>query len=116
MYKDAEIGLNQFGKPSVKYKGTDSYTRKWAWLNTYGGKLAENIVQATARDVLADSMLRLDAAGHDIVLHVHDEVGIDSPVHGCLPEVEKIMGSEMPWAKGLPLNAEGYESDYYKKD
>jgi len=90
---------------------------KWGRIDTYGGKLTENIIQAIARDCLAESMLRLESEGYRIVFHVHDEVILDVPNDkGSLKEVEEIMGLDIPWAPGLPLRAEAFESDYYKKD
>ena len=84
---------------------------------TYGGKLTENCIQAIARDCLAVAMLRLDEAGYKIAFHVHDEVILDVPNgFGSLEEVEKIMGQSIPWAPDLPLKAEAFETDYYKKD
>lgn len=81
------------------------------------GKITENIVQAIARDCLAESLLRLDAAGYKIAFHVHDEVVLDVPYgFGSLKEVEAIMSQPIDWAQGLPLQAEGFESDYYMKD
>ena len=77
----------------------------------------ENIVQATARDCLADAMLRLDAAGYSIVMHVHDEAVLEMPeCFGTTEEVNRIMATPIPWASGLPLKAESYESSFYKKD
>ncbi len=74
-------------------------------------------MQATARDCLAESMLRLDKAGYEIVMHVHDEVVLDVPKGvGSLSEAENIMGEPIKWAPGLPLTADGFEADYYMKD
>ncbi|MDE7431726.1 MAG: hypothetical protein K2N34_07425 [Lachnospiraceae bacterium] len=90
------------------------------WENTYGGKIVENIVQATARDCLAKAMLRLDAKGYNIKFHVHDEVIVEIPISSKVPEelenVRTIMGENEPWMKGLILNAEGYHTPYYMKD
>ncbi|SHF23741.1 DNA polymerase [Seinonella peptonophila] len=82
---------------------------------TYGGKLVENIVQAVARDCLAESMLRLDQAGYNMVMHVHDEIVADQ-AHGSIKEMSAIMSEPIPWAPGLPLAAEGFMSAYYKKE
>jgi len=108
----------RFNKPVLTYEGMDQTTKQWARLNTYGGKLVENIVQATARDCLAEAMLRVDAAGYRIVMHVHDEVVLEVPhgSSGSLEEVCEIMGQPIKWAPGLPLRADGFEADYYKKD
>lgn len=106
----------KFDKLGLTYLGTDNakhYTR----LKTYGGKLVENITQATARDCLRDAMAALDAAGYPIVFTVHDEVILDTPVgFGSLEEVREIMGRPVPWAPGLPLDAAGFETDFYMKD
>lgn len=105
------------GMKKIVFEGMSSTSRQWGWIDTYGGKLVENIVQATARDCLAYSMLKLDKAGYEIVMHVHDEVVIEiDKSRDELKIVTDIMGLEIPWAKGLPLNADGYECDYYQKD
>lgn len=105
----------KFDKLGLTYLGTDNakhYTR----LKTYGGKLVENITQATARDCLRDAMAALDAAGYPIVFTVHDEVILDTPVgFGSLEEVREIMGRPVPWAPGLPLDAAGDEMAFYMK-
>ncbi|WP_147565107.1 DNA polymerase [Clostridium tyrobutyricum] len=107
----------RFNKPKVTYEGIEQGTKQWGRLNTYGGKLTENIVQAIARDCLAEAMLRLHRAGYKIVFHVHDEVILDVPNgFGSLNEVNKIMGEPIKWAPGLPLKADGFETSYYKKD
>lgn len=89
-------------------------------VDTYGGKLVENIVQATARDCLGEAMLRVNAAGYPIELHVHDEMGVNIPVDGTendvLRKLYAIMGQPISWAPGLLLNADGYVTRYYKKD
>jgi DNA polymerase len=103
--------------PILTYEGMDQTTKKWGEQETYGGKLVENIVQATARDVLADSMLRLENKSYLIVMHVHDEVVMDmARSKGSVEQVNEIMGESIPWAKGLPLKAESYETMFYKKD
>lgn len=104
-----------YGK--LSYEGINQTSRKWEKLDTYGGKLVENIVQATARDCLAVAMMRLNDAGFKIVMHVHDEVIIDCKgTNKELNEINKIMGEPIDWAPGLILNADGYITDYYKKD
>lgn len=101
----------------ITFEGENSTTRRWEEIDTYGGKLVENIVQATARDCLAYSMLALEEAGYKIVMHVHDEVVIEiDKDRDALEEVAEIMGRELPWAKGLPLRGDGFESMYYLKD
>lgn len=107
----------RFGKDKLTYEGIEPNTRKWGRVDTYGGKLTENIIQAIARDCLAESMLSLDDRGYKIAFHVHDEVVLDVPNNfGLLEEVEDIMGMDISWAPGLPLRAEAFESNYYKKD
>lgn len=116
-YINAQIGQNRFGSDSVLYAGTNQVTRKWEMLETYGGKLAENVVQATARDCLRDTMLNLAAEGYDIRMHVHDEVIINEPINGrTLDDVLAIMCKSPVWAPDLPLNAAGFTSDFYMKD
>lgn len=107
----------RFNRDKLTFEGVMPVTRKWGRVDTYGGKLTENIIQAIARDCLAESMIRLDEAGYKIAFHVHDEVVLDVPKDkGSLEEVEAIMALPMEWAPGLPLGAEGFESEYYKKD
>ena len=108
---------NKFGGVSLTYEGMDQTTKQWGKQDTYGGKLVENIVQAIARDCLAESMIRLSDAGYNIVMHVHDETVSEMPYgKGSLTEINEIMGRPIPWAKGLPLKADSYETTYYKKD
>lgn len=102
--------------PKIQYAGVNQTSRKWELTDTWGGKLVENIVQAIARDCLAFAMIRLRGAGYDIVGHVHDEVIIEAPLDAKVEDVCAIMGSTLEWAPGLILNADGYETFYYKKD
>ncbi|MBB4017626.1 DNA polymerase [Chelatococcus caeni] len=103
-------------KRTLQYMGVDSRTHKWGEQYTYGGKLAENVTQAIARDVLADSMVRLEAAGYPIVLTVHDEVVAERALgEGSLEEFERIMGEVPAWAAGLPIAVEGWEGTRYRK-
>lgn len=105
----------RFNKDKLTYEGIEG--NKWGRISTYGGKLTENIIQAIARDCLAEAMLRLERYGYRIVFHVHDEVILDVPKDaGSIKEVEEIMGLPINWAPGLPLRAEAFETDYYKKD
>lgn len=115
-YMNATIEKDpRFNRDSIYYMGSD--TKGWSKLNTYGGKLVENIIQAIARDCLGEAMLNLDSAGYKIILHVHDEVIIEAKEgEGSLKEVCEIMAKPISWAEGLPLNAEGYETKFYKKD
>lgn len=110
----------EFDKLSIVYDGIDSMTKQWKKLHTYGGKLVENIIQAIARDCLAYAMLQiaqLKDEGFDfpIVMHVHDEIVAETD-EGMLGVMEEVMGQEIPWAKGLVLGADGFETLYYKKD
>lgn len=118
-YYKPEIRENRFGNPGLVYQGADQKTKKWKYLDTYGGKLTENIVQAIARDLLAESMLNLDDAGFKIVMHVHDEAIAEVPLKGsdeALDTMCTVMGRPISWAPGLPLSADGYLTPFYKKD
>lgn len=110
------LSPNQWGNDSLHYYGMDQSTKKWTVVDTYGGKLVENIVQATARDCLAAAMCRLEALGYRIVMHVHDEVIIEAPVSDCLEHVCNAMGYPISWAPGLLLKADGFVSYFYKKE
>lgn len=111
------LGENQWGKAALYYQGMDQVTKKWVNLQTYGGKLVENIVQAIARDCLAVAIDRLACEGYEVVMSIHDEVIIDCPVESAdLERINAIMGAPIEWAPGLLLNAEGYITNYYKKD
>jgi DNA polymerase len=101
---------------TICFMGQNQTTRKWEKTETWGGKLVENIVQAVARDCLAVAMLRLDAAGFDIVFHVHDEVVIEAPDGVHWQEAAAIMGEPLDWAPGLLLRGDGYETKFYMKD
>lgn len=116
-YVKPGLGQNRFGGTSITYWGI-STGRKWGRLETYGGKLTENIVQATARDLLVTGMKNIAEAGHQIVMHVHDEIVIDESVDSgfTVKDACKLMSRLPGWAKGLPLSADGYECAYYRKD
>jgi DNA polymerase len=115
-YLRPKLQQGQFGE-MICYEGMDQTTKKWKTLDTYGGKLTENAVQAIARDLLAHSMLELDATGYNIVCHVHDEVICEMPFgKGSVEEISQIMARPVLWAKDLPLKADAYETIYYKKD
>lgn len=104
---------------SICYYGVNQETKQWVLLDTYGGKLTENIVQAIARDILGVAMLRLTEKGFPIVMHVHDENIAEVPVENAeamLKIMCDTMAEEVPWAKGLPLRADGYITPFYKKD
>ena len=114
-YVKPRIGENRFGGESVTYEGTGT-TKKWDRLESYGPKFVENIVQATARDILAEAMLRLEARGYRIVMHVHDEVVIEAPDGTSLEAICDVMGQTPRWAESLVLRADGYMCDFYRKD
>ena len=116
-YAKPELGVNQWGKPSISYYGVNQTTKQWTSLETYGGKLVENIVQAIARDCLAAAIEHLEAAGFPVVFHIHDEVVIDCrPEQANLDEVVRLMTIPIPWARDLPLNADGWVGDFFRKD
>lgn len=107
----------KFNKDGLTYEGVDQIKKSWCRQKTYGGKLVENLVQAIARDCLAVSMMRLAEAGYQIRLHVHDEVIIDEPKErDSLQDIVKIMSRPIDWAPGLPLRADAFETEFYKKD
>ena len=107
---------NQFGKLAIHYYTVGQQTRKWEVTSTYGGKMTENIVQAIARDCLAETLRRIDAKGLQVVFHVHDEVIIDAPVETTVDEICDLMAEPIPWAPGLILKGAGFENNYYMKD
>ena len=119
-YPSPEIGVNRWGNPSVSYMGQNQTTKRWERVETYGGKLVENIVQAIARDCLAIAIENLEAQGLHVVFHIHDEVVIDTPAWAdndtMLVTVTKIMTKPIPWAQALPLNADGWVDKFFKKD
>lgn len=103
----------------IKYEGMDQTTKKWTIMDTYGGKLVENIVQAIARDCLAVSMLKILEAGYQIVMHIHDEVVVEVSKESAeeqMKHIKALMDEEISWAPGLKLNAEAFISEYYLKD
>jgi DNA polymerase len=114
-YVKPRIGENRFGSECITYEGVGS-TKKWERIESYGPKFVENIVQAASRDILCQTMLRLEAMGYNIVMHVHDEVVIEAPVDISVDDICVVMSQTPPWAKGLLLRADGYETDFYKKD
>lgn len=116
-YWDAHIGNNRKGMESILYGGVDQTTKQWVGdVETYGGKLTENIVQAVARDCLAEKMLQVDALGLDIVMHVHDEMIIEASPEIKNEAITDIMGVPIEWALGLPLRGDTYDTPFYKKD
>lgn len=119
-YVSPSLGQNQWGNPSIAYMGMDQKTKRWKAIETYGGKLVENCVQAIARDCLADAIERLEAAGLPVVFHVHDEVVIDATPFAdpdtMLEKVVNIMREPISWAPDLPLNADGWVGNFFRKD
>lgn len=112
-YAKAKLEAGDYGdKITYEGQGDKAYFTKQ---ETYGGKLVENIVQATARDILAEALLRIEEAGHDVVFHVHDEAIIEGS-ELTIEEVNRLMAQAPTWAEGLPLNSEGYVTKYYMKD
>ncbi|MBU5677889.1 DNA polymerase [Alkaliphilus sp. MSJ-5] len=108
---------SKFNKDGIVFDGMEQTKKKWSANRTYGGRLVENLIQAIARDCLAESLTRLDKEGYKIVMHVHDEVVLDVPIGtGSVEHVTAIMGQEIDWAKALPLKAAGFECDFYQKD
>lgn len=115
-YVRPRMTVNRFGSESVSYEGVGT-NRKWTRIESYGAKFCENIVQATARDVLAETMLSLEKKGFDIVCHIHDEVVLEVPEgKSSVEEINEIMAVCPDWCEGLPLKAAGFESPFYKKD
>lgn len=116
-YVSPQIGENPWGKPSLSYMGMNQTSKKWQRIETYGGKLVENSVQAIARDCLAQAIENLETAGIPVVFHIHDEVVIDcTPDTASLDDVIQIMSKPIPWASGLPLGADGWVGTFFKKD
>ena len=119
-YNAPQIGVNQWGNPSISYMGMDQTTKKWKRIETYGGKLVENCVQAIARDCLAQAIEHLEAEGLPVILHIHDEVVIDikpwASDKEMLAKTVEIMSCPIPWAPGLPLGADGWVGKFFKKD
>lgn len=112
-YVKPKVGTNKFGGECITYEGIGS-TKKWERLDSYGPKFVENIVQATARDILCYAMRTLRCCS--IVMHIHDELVIEADPHMSLDAVCEQMGRTPPWAKGLLLRADGYATPFYKKD
>lgn len=116
-YLQPKLEVNKFGNGyALTYMGQNQYTKKWERLDTYGGKLVENITQAVARDVLAEALVRLDLAGYKTVMHIHDEIVAEQPIgQGSIEEMCRLMCVKPAWGKTLPLKAKGFVSPYYKK-
>lgn len=99
-----------------EFEGMDQTKKVWSIQETYGGRLTENLCQSIARDILVETMLRLEKAGFNIVFHVHDEAIIEATPNQKLEDIEEIFSMDIPWAKGLPLKGAGYTTPYYLKD
>lgn len=113
-YVKPRMGMNAFGKSGLTYEGIGE-SKKWTRLETYGPKLVENIVQGIARDLLAYGMMQLKQKGFELVLHVHDEAVVEVR-KGSVAEVCQLLSTKPDWAEGLPLRADGYACEFYKKD
>lgn len=118
-YIQPRLETNQFGSEALSYMGQNQTTKKWERIPTYGGKLTENLVQAIARDCLANAINNLVANGFKVLFHIHDECICEVPKNEpkySLENAIKIMCEVPNWAEGLPLNADGFTNDYYKKE
>ena len=114
-YVKPRMAVNRFGRDGLTYEGI-SENKKWSRIETYGPKLVENIVQGTARDLLAEAMLRVEKKGYPIVMHCHDEIIAEVPEGtGSVDEMCEIMAVQPKWAEGLPLRADGFECKFYQK-
>ena len=114
-YVKPRMAVNKFGRDGLTYEGI-SENKKWSRIETYGPKLVENIVQGTARDLLAEAMLRVEEKGYPIVMHCHDEIIAEMPEGtGSVDEMCEVMAVQPEWAEGLPLRADGYQCSFYQK-
>ena len=114
-YVKPRMAVNKFGRDGLTYEGI-SENKKWSRIETYGPKLVENIVQGTARDLLAEAMQRVEGKGYPIVMHCHDEIIAEVPEGGgSVEEMCGLMAIQPAWAEGLPLRADGYECRFYQK-
>lgn len=117
-YQSPSLSENQWGSASIRYKGMDQMTKQWGYVDSYGGKITENVVQAIARDLLADAMRRISQEGFEIVVHVHDEIVCELPLHiaeAKLKEMGEVMCVPEIWSKGIPLRCDGELTPFYKK-
>lgn len=114
-YKDPSLYLGKYDKVALRYWGVHPKTKKWVRLDTYGGKLVENIVSAIARDIMAEGMLRAEAAGYPIVLTVHDEVIAETTPDKSVDEFVDLLTEIPEWAEGCPIDAEGWKGQRYRK-
>ncbi len=116
-YAKPHMTTNRFGAPAVGYYDVNQKTHKWSAMETYGGKLVENITQACARDCMAEAIERLEAAGHRVLFSIHDEVVVEAPREtASLQAVEELMSIPPSWAPDLPLGADGWVNEFFKKD
>lgn len=118
-YIKPKLEINKFGSEALNYMGQNQTTKKWERIPTYGGKLTENIIQAIARDCLAEAIKNLVKSGFKVLFHIHDECICEVPKNDSrftLENAIEIMCQIPKWAEGLPLNADGFTSDYYKKE
>ena len=114
-YVKPRMAVNRFGRDGLTYEGI-AENKKWSRIETYGPKLVENIVQGTARDLLAEAMLRVEKSGYPIVMHCHDEIIAEVPEgSGSVDEMCEVMAVQPEWAEGLPLRADGYQCSFYQK-
>lgn len=114
-YVRPRLEPNEYGRDSLTYEGVGEQ-KHWMRIESYGPKITENLTQAFCRDLLAEAMERLTAAGYHIVMHIHDEVVIEAPMDADLSDACRIMSETPDWAPGLKLNAVGYECMFYQKD
>jgi DNA polymerase len=121
VYPRAKVGIERDDSwrgdhESLEYEGVNQTTRKWTSVRTYGGKIVENIVQAIARDILGEVILKAKRWNLDVVFHVHDEIIVEADKNTPLSLVESLFDEEIEWARGLPLKGAGYTTKYYMKD
>lgn len=115
-YYQPRLEEGKFGNDQITFMGTNSVTRKWERQSTYSGKLVENLTQAVARDIMAEAIIRVEDAGYEVVLSVHDELVAEvDEGFGSLEEFEELMCVLPPWAAGLPLDTSGYKAKRYRK-
>ena len=114
-YPRAKV-TDEEGKEGISYEGVDQTTKKWGTIRTYGGKMTENIVQATARDILGEVLLRAQSRMLDVVFHIHDEIVVEAEEWQSLESVEAMFSEPIPWCRDLPLKGAGYSTPYYLKD
>ena len=114
-YCNAKLKVDEKNKTSIEFMGMNNLTKKWEGIPTYGGKLTENVVQAVSRDILGEAMIRLNEIGYRIVMHVHDEVVLEVKHSANMKHACAVMCELPKWANGLPMDVDGFESEFYKK-